>query len=152
MDADGTASCNSGIEIVEGASATGACEKLIVFGASDFSGAGTLFGVSKWGITGGAGVIVDAAGCTCSCRPIEMNDGSGLAGETACGAATGGFTAVENEAASAGFSVIALAGGAGAQEISDADGTGIFLMAGAAGSTAAGCAGLFAIAGPSDGK
>src|ERR1700735_3565981 len=151
MDADGTASCNSGIEIVEGASATGACEKLIVFGASDFSGAGTLFGVSKWGITGGAGVIVDAAGCTCSCRPIEMNDGSGLAGETICEATTGGFTAA-NGPASTGFSATVLAGGAGAQEMSGADETGGLLMAGAGDSTAAGCADLFAVAGPSDGK
>ena len=105
---------------------------------------------------GGAGVIVDAAGCTCSCFPIETKVGSVLAGATYCGGAIGGFMAVENEATSTGFSGIGLAEGAGAQEISDAegmaDGKGVFLTAGTGVCTGADCAGLFATAGPSDGK
>ena len=138
---------------MEGVSTTGAVEKLIALSVSVFSCAGALFKVSNLGVTGGAGagVIVDAAGCTCSCRPIEMNDGSGLAGETICEATTGGFTAA-NGAASTGFSATVLAGGAGAQEMSGADETGGLLMEGAVGSTATGCADLFAVAGPSDGK
>ena len=69
-----------------------------------------------------------------------------------CGGAIGGLIAVENEVPSADFSSLALAEGAGAQEISDGDETGFFLTAGTAGAIAAGCAGLLTIAGPSDGK
>ena len=152
-DAACAGACESGREMAEGGVTTEAYGKLITLPSLAFSGVGAFFRGSKLGVmgAGGAGVIVDAAGCTCSCRPIEMKDGSGLVGESICGSATAGLMAGENDVASAGFSVTAGAG-AGAQEISDADAAGACLTMGTAGAGAAGCAGLFAVAGPSEGK
>src|ERR1700683_631098 len=152
-DTAGTGACEFACEMAEGGAITEADGKLITLPSLALSGAGVFFRVSKLGVigAGGAGVIADAAVCTCSCAPIEMKDGSGLVGEPICGSATAGLMAGENDVASAGFSVTAGAG-AGAQEISDADAAGACLAMGTAGAGAAGCAGLFAVAGPSEGK
>jgi hypothetical protein len=120
----------------------------------DFAWGAGFFTTSMRGVIGEAGLLemTDAAGCTSSCEPIEMNGASGLAAVVTGGTAAGGFGAGVNELGSTGLGATGSGVVAGAQEISDADVSGVFLIAGGALSAAIGCAGLFAGAGPSDGK
>src|ERR1700726_1275783 len=106
------------------------------------------------GVIGEAGLsaMTDAAGCTSSCEPIEMNGASCLAAGFTGSTAVGDFGAGENEFGSTGLEATGSGAAAGAHEISDADVSGVFLIAGGALSAAIGCAGLFAGPGPSDGK
>src|ERR1700722_9935212 len=106
------------------------------------------------GVIGEAGLsaMTDAAGCTSSCEPIEMNGASGFAAGVTGNTAAGGFGAGENELGSTGLGATGSGADAGAHEISDAVVSGVFLIAGNAPSATIGCAGLFAEAGPSDGK
>jgi hypothetical protein len=119
----------------------------------DFAGGAGFFTTSTRGVIGEAGFeMTDAAGCTSSCEPIETNGASGLAAGFAGSTAAGDFGAGENELGSTGLAATGSGAVAGAQEISDADVSGVFLITGGALSAAIGCAGLFAGAGPSDGK
>ena len=135
------------------AGAGGNSSTLLTF---DFAWGAGFFTTSMRGVIGEAGLpeMTDAAGCTSSCEPIEMNGASGLAAVVTGGTAAGGFGAGENELGSTGLGATGSGVVAGAQEISDADVSGVFLIAGGALSAAIVCAGLFARAGagPSDGK
>jgi hypothetical protein len=120
----------------------------------DFVGGAGFFATSMRDVIGEAGLLemTDAAGCTSSCEPIETNGASGLAAGFTGSTAVGGFGAGANELGSTGLGATGSGAAAGAQEISDAEVSGVFLIAGGALSAAIGCAGLLAGAGPSDGK
>ena len=118
----------------------------------DFAWGAGFFTTSMRDVMGEAGFeMTEAASCTSSCEPIEMNGASGLAAWLTGNTAVGGFIAVENELSSTGFGTTGSGAAAGAQEISEADVSGVFLIAGVALSAAPGCS-LFAGCGPSDGK